>query len=116
MSEDLCLKPCSIDEPSVQGLRDSLLEVAGLSELFKVLADETRTRILHLLGQKELCVCDLAAVMEMSMPAVSHHLRLLRALRLVETRKDGKMVYYRLDDDHVVGLIELARIHYIERQ
>jgi ArsR family transcriptional regulator len=98
----------------VPGLRESLLEVAGLSELFKVLADETRARILHLLSIRELCVCDLALVMEMSLPAVSHHLRLLKVMHLVTFRRDGKQVYYRLDDDHVVKLISVAADHYRE--
>lgn len=116
MSEDLCQKPCTVDDEAARRLRESLLDVAGLSELFKTLADETRTKILHLLAQRELCVCDLAAVLDMSLPAVSHHLRLLRALRLVRTRKEGKLVHYRLEDEHVVGLIELARVHYIEQK
>jgi ArsR family transcriptional regulator len=116
VSEDFCPDPCVVDAAEANRLQGSLMNVAGLSELFKALADETRTKILYLLSQKELCVCDIASVMEMSNPAVSHHLRLLRALRLVETRKDGKLVFYRLDDLHVVNLIEQARIHYIERQ
>jgi ArsR family transcriptional regulator len=98
-----------------EALRDSLLDIAGISELFKALADETRTKILHLLGQRELCVCDLAFLLEMSLPAVSHHLRFLKALRLVRSRKDGKNVFYSLDDDHVLSLMEQAREHYIER-
>src|SRR5690554_8145532 len=88
---------CDIYDPSrpedQAALRDRLIEVAGLSEIFKVLGDETRTRILYLLSIQELCVCDIAEVMEMSLPAISHHLRLLKALRLVkrsEERRVGK--------------------------
>jgi ArsR family transcriptional regulator len=95
-------------------LRASLGEVAGLSELFKALADETRVKILYLLSQQELCVCDLAFILEMSMPAVSHHLRLLKALRLARSRKAGKLVFYRLEDNHVLSLIEQARVHAAE--
>lgn len=95
-------------------LRASLIDVAGLSELFKALADETRVKILYLLSQKELCVCDLALLMEMSLPAVSHHLRLLKVMRLVAYRRDGKQVYYRLDDHHVTDLLDVARRHYLE--
>ncbi|HHV63146.1 MAG TPA: helix-turn-helix transcriptional regulator [Firmicutes bacterium] len=95
-------------------LRDKLLEVAGLSEVFKVLGDETRTKILYLLAQEELCVCDIAQLLEMSLPAISHHLRLLRALRLVKYRREGKMVYYSLDDDHIVNLIRQAQEHFAE--
>ncbi|MFA7566537.1 MAG: metalloregulator ArsR/SmtB family transcription factor [Alkalispirochaeta sp.] len=102
---------------STQGrLRASLIEVAGLSELFRVLADETRTKILHLLSQEELCVHEIAGVMEMSLPAVSHHLRLLRTMRLVRYRRDGKHVFYMLDDDHVLSLIRVAQEHYIEER
>ena len=113
-NQDICSEyGLSIDTELPQ-LRDSMLEVAGLSEIFKAMADETRTRILHLLSQQELCVCDLALIMEMSLPAVSHHLRLLKIMRLVAYRREGKQVYYRLDDDHVVDLIRVARDHFAE--
>ncbi|GAB1482609.1 metalloregulator ArsR/SmtB family transcription factor [Treponema sp.] len=115
MNDDICSQ-YSISCPNeAEPLRESLLRVAGLSELFKALADETRTKILYLLTQKELCVCDLAYILEMSLPAVSHHLRLLRNLRLVNTRRDGKQVFYSLEDAHVLALIEQAREHYIDR-
>lgn len=111
---------CDVYDPSSpeakRALRERLLEVAGLSELFKVLGDETRTRILYLLSLQELCVCDIADVLEMSLPAVSHHLRLLKALRLVRYRREGKQVYYSLDDDHIVGLIRMAQEHYEEER
>jgi ArsR family transcriptional regulator len=97
-------------------LRDKLFEVAGLSELFRALADETRTKILHLLAQQELCVCDLAYLLDMSLPAVSHHLRLLKSMRLVRSRRDGKQVFYALDDDHVRALLQVGREHYIEQR
>ncbi len=109
---------CATYDPSSPATRDALrerlLDVAGLSELFKVLSDETRTRILYLLSLQELCVCDIADVLDMSLPAVSHHLRLLKAHRLVKYRREGKQVYYSLDDDHIVGLISLAQAHYAE--
>lgn len=113
--DDLCTQCCESGPEGAEELKASLLEVAGLSELFKALADETRTKILYLLTQRELCVCDLASVMDMSLPAVSHHLRLLKTMALVRTRREGKQVFYRLDDAHVVNLIEQAREHYIER-
>lgn len=116
MPDDLCAQPCVTPQEKVGPLRASLLDVAGLSELFKALADETRVNILYLLSQQELCVCDLAFLLEMSMPAVSHHLRLLKVLRLVRSRKDGKLVFYTLEDNHVLALIEQARVHYIEQQ
>src|SRR5690625_56325 len=111
---------CDVYDPSnpahQEVLRERLLEVAGLSELFKVLGDETRTRILYLLSLQELCVCDIAEVMEMSLPAISHHLRLLKAMRIVKYRREGRQVYYSLDDHHIVGLIRLAQEHYEEER
>nr|WP_242656318.1 metalloregulator ArsR/SmtB family transcription factor [Desulfofundulus thermosubterraneus] len=100
----------------MEDLKGKVLEVAGLSELFKVLGDETRTKILYLLSYRELCVCDLAEILEMSLPAVSHHLRLLKAMRLVKYRREGKMVYYSLDDDHIVNLIREAQAHFAEER
>lgn len=108
---------CSNYAPHTQKtshLRDELLRVAGLSELFRVLADETRVKILYLISLDELCVCDIADTLEMSMPAVSHHLRLLRTMRLVKLRRQGKMVYYSLADNHVLQLITVAQAHFEE--
>lgn len=113
-NRDLCESFCPSE--AVSHLREKALEVAGLSEIFKALGDETRTKILYLLAQQELCVCDLATIFEISLPAVSHHLRLLRALRLVKYRREGKMVYYSLDDDHIVNLIQEAKEHFAEER
>ncbi|KAF0196579.1 MAG: ArsR family transcriptional regulator [Bacillota bacterium] len=109
---------CETFSPSCQvsELRDKILEVAGLSEIFKALGDETRTRVLYLLSYRELCVCDLAAVLEMSLPAVSHHLRLLKAMRLVRNRREGKMVYYSLADEHILHIIHEAQEHFAEER
>lgn len=109
---DLCDNYCPT--ASTEDLKKSLLEVVGLSEIFKVLGDETRTKILFLLAYNRLCVCDIADVMEMSLPAVSHHLRLLKAFRLVRYQREGKMVYYSLDDEHILHLIREAQAHYAE--
>lgn len=107
---------CDSFSPSDQldHLKEKILEVAGLSEIFKVLGDETRTKILYLLAYKRLCVCDIAVVLEMSLPAISHHLRLLKALRLVKYNREGKMVYYSLDDEHIINLIHQAQEHFAE--
>lgn len=109
---------CDCFEPSGRAakLSEKLLEVAGLSEVFKVLGDETRTGIVHLLSDHELCVCDLAEVMGVSLPAISHHLRLLKAHRLVKYRREGKMVYYSLDDRHIENLIREAQEHFAEQR
>jgi DNA-binding transcriptional ArsR family regulator len=86
-------------------------DCAGLAGIFKVLGDVTRVRMLTALSIQELCVCDLAAVLELSQSAVSHQLRLLRGARLVKYRKDGKVVYYSLDDDHVKTLFDQGLEH-----
>ena len=113
---DICSEPGISCRTAAPELRESLLDVAGLSELFRALSDETRTKILYLLSQQELCVCDLAYLLDITLPAVSHHLRLLKTMRLVSSRREGKQVFYALDDDHVLSLIEVAREHYIDQR
>jgi ArsR family transcriptional regulator, lead/cadmium/zinc/bismuth-responsive transcriptional repressor len=112
VNRDLCDSFCPSEQ--VESLKEKILEVTGLSEIFKVLGDETRTKILYVLAHKELCVCDIAAILEMSLPAISHHLRLLKALRLVKYHRDGKMVYYSLDDEHILNMIRQAQEHFAE--
>lgn len=75
-----------------------------VAELFKALADPTRIRIISVLAHTEMCVGDLCLALEMSQPAVSYQLRILRTLRIVRARKEGKHVFYTLDDDHVYQL------------
>jgi DNA-binding transcriptional ArsR family regulator len=86
-------------------------EITDLAETFKVLGDPTRLRIVLALAQEELCVYDLATLVQLSVSAISHQLRLLRNMKLVKFRKDGKMVYYSLDDTHIEDIIRLARVH-----
>lgn len=85
--------------------------VEQLSESFKALADPTRIRILSNLSRRELCVCDLAAVLGMTQSAVSHQLRFLKALRIVKFRRDGNTIYYTCDDAHIIGLLQMAQDH-----
>jgi DNA-binding transcriptional ArsR family regulator len=85
--------------------------LAGLSDLFTALGDPTRLKILAALAGRELCVCDLAATVAQSESAVSHQLRLLRARGLVRPRRDGRLVYYALDDEHVATLYAQAADH-----
>lgn len=82
-----------------------------LAELFKALGDSTRIRILRALSFSELCVCDLACILNMTSSAVSHQLRVLRGQKIVKYRKDGKNVIYSLDDDHVATLLEQGVRH-----
>jgi ArsR family transcriptional regulator, lead/cadmium/zinc/bismuth-responsive transcriptional repressor len=88
-------------------------EVLELAETFRVLGDPTRVRILDALSHGELCVCDLAAAVCLSESAVSHQLRLLRNLRLVRPRRDGRMVYYALDDRHIITLFRQG-LHHVQ--
>ncbi len=82
-----------------------------LTETFKLLGDPTRLKIILALKETELCVCDLATLLNVTRSAVSHQLRLLKNLRLVKFRRDGKISYYSLDDTHISKLIEIALQH-----
>jgi ArsR family transcriptional regulator len=86
----------------------------GLSDIFKLLGDVTRLKICLALSRRELCVSDIAAMLSLSESAVSHQLRLMKAMRLVAYRKEGKMMFYMLDDDHVEELIRLGVRHVTE--
>ena len=85
--------------------------VAGLTEIFRVLGDPTRVRILSALSRSELCVGDLAAQLGVTESAVSHQLRLLRGARVVRSRRSGRMIFYSLDDMHVLALFEQGLRH-----
>ena len=87
-----------------------------VSELFKVFGDSTRSRIICALHIEELCVNDLSALLNMTQSAVSHQLRILRQARLVKSRKDGRVVYYSLDDDHIGEIFSLAFAHIMEER
>jgi len=85
--------------------------VMALAEFFKVFGDPTRLKILYALSISEMCVCDLAALLSMSQSAISHQLKVLRQTRLIKYRKDGKVVYYSLDDDHIRHVFEQGLAH-----
>jgi DNA-binding transcriptional ArsR family regulator len=114
-AEELASDDLSIVDPqAVRRVRDHPIDTdltVQVAEIFKALADPTRVRILHALLHAELCVGDLAAVLEMSESAVSHQLRLLRGLRVVRARREGKLVYYAPDDEHVTRLFQLSLEH-----
>ena len=88
-----------------------LTMIVGLAETFKVLSDPTRLKIVLALLRTELCVFDIAALIGISESAVSHQMRLLKTLRLVKHRKEGKMVFYSLDDEHIEDLIRVGERH-----
>lgn len=85
-----------------------------LAELFKIFGDSNRIRILYALSGVELCVSDLARILSLSTSAVSHQLRILKASKLVRCRREGKIIFYMLDDDHVRDIINLGLEHVIE--
>jgi DNA-binding transcriptional ArsR family regulator len=99
----------TLDE--VRGRLLALGSIETVADLFKLLGDPTRVRIVDALSHGERCVCDLADLVHISESAVSHQLRLLRAARLVRVRRAGRQAFYSLDDHHVVGLLHDARKH-----
>jgi DNA-binding transcriptional ArsR family regulator len=86
-------------------------EILSLAEIFRTLGDPTRVKILQALTVEELCVCDLAKLLGVSESATSHQLRVLRSQKLVRFRKEGKMAYYSLDDEHIDTLMREALRH-----
>lgn len=82
-----------------------------IAELFKVFGDSTRIKILWALDEAEMCVCDIAVLLNMTQSAISHQLRVLRQNKLVKNRREGKVVYYSLDDEHVKQIFEQGLIH-----
>jgi ArsR family transcriptional regulator len=89
-------------------------QIVDLSEIFKVLSDPTRLKIVMALVKEDLCTFDIAQVLRITESAVSHQLRLLKTLRLVKHHKEGKMVFYSLDDEHIEDLIRVASRHISE--
>lgn len=85
--------------------------ILRLAETFKVLGDKTRIKILYVISDKEMCVSHIARIISMTQSAVSHQLRILRNLKLVKFRKEGKAVYYSLDDEHVLQLLNQGMEH-----
>jgi ArsR family transcriptional regulator, lead/cadmium/zinc/bismuth-responsive transcriptional repressor len=103
-----------IHEDSVRHAESSLVDgltATYLAGTFQALADPTRVRMISALCNQELCVCDLAALLGMTQSAISHQLRIMRDLRLVKARKEGRIVYYSLDDEHIRDLFERGLEH-----
>jgi len=107
-----------IHEDVVREVKNNIPKEATLfelAELFKVLGDGTRVKILYALLSSEMCVCDIAALLQMTQSAISHQLRVLKQSRLVKYRREGKVVYYSLDDEHVKQIFDQGLIHIKER-
>lgn len=103
-----------IHEDIVNKVKDTMPEdenLYDLAELFKVFGDTTRIKILYALFSSEMCVCDMAALLNMTQSAISHQLRVLKQARLVKYRKSGKVVYYSLDDEHIQHIFDEGLNH-----
>lgn len=110
---DGCEVRC-IHPESVRKGREHLLpadEYSALANTFQALADPSRAKLVYSLLHQELCTCDLAAIVGVSEPAVSQHLKVLRRLRLVKSRREGKIVYHSLDDTHIKTLLGVCLEH-----
>ncbi|MBM7624065.1 ArsR/SmtB family transcription factor [Sporohalobacter salinus] len=119
--ENKCLscEVYNLHEENIKLLQDEELPediIQKLAETFKVLGDPTRIKIINALSNVELCVCDISEHLEMSSSAVSHQLRVLRNLNLVKYRKEGRTVYYSLDDDHILQLFSQCLEHILEKE
>lgn len=104
----------TIHENIVNSVKKDMPEeekLQNIADLFKVFGDSTRIKIIYALFKSEMCVCDIASLLEMNQSAISHQLRVLKQARLVKYRRDGKVVYYSLDDDHIKGIFDMAAHH-----
>lgn len=100
------------NEAKVSHIKPKMQDIAGVEQIFKALSDQTRLKICYALTlEQELCVCDVANIIDASVATASHHLRLLHNMKLAKYRKEGKQVYYSLDDDHVRQLVAIAMVH-----
>ena len=111
--DEIC-EGCEVHEDLLKIVNETLpeeTELYDLTELFKVFGDSTRIRILFVLFEAEVCVCDLAKVLNMTQSAISHQLRILKQNKLVKNRREGKSIFYSLADDHVRTIINQGRDH-----
>ena len=115
MEENIC--SCGVHENIVEKVAKVMPDETVLydaAELLKVFGDSTRIRIIFVLGQSELCVCDIAKLLGMTQSAISHQLRVLKQARLVKARRSGKTIFYSLCDDHVQKIFYCAMEHVME--
>ena len=112
--EEMCCESTEVHEELLRIVNETLpdeTELYDLAELFKVFGDSTRIRILYVLFEAEVCVCDLAAALNMTQSAISHQLKILKQNRLIKSRREGKSVFYSLADDHVRAIIAQGQEH-----
>lgn len=87
----------------------------SMADFYKALSDSTRIKIINVINESELCVCDIASILNMTKSAVSHQLKNLREMNLIKSRKQGKEVYYSLADEHVKEVFDISKIHILEK-
>ena len=112
--EKMCCEKQEVHEDLLRIVNETMpeeTELYDLAELFKVFGDSTRIRILYVLFEAEVCVCDLAEALNMTQSAISHQLRILKQNKLVKSRREGKSVFYSLADGHVRTIIDQGREH-----
>ena len=113
-----CCEECAVHDEVVQSVRGMLPDdddLYDLAELFMIFGDSTRVKILYaLLEAEELCVCDIASLMDVTQSAVAHQLRVLKSSKLVKFRKEGKTVFYSLADEHVIRILSQGMEHIME--
>lgn len=112
--KDLTCEVTCIHQEVVKRVKNSLIDqqtVQRVAAIYKALGDPTRLKILLCLKEEEMCVCDIANILDMTQSAISHQLRVLRNIKLVKYRKEGKMVYYSLDDDHIFEILDAGLEH-----
>lgn len=109
--QDVCDIFC-FNEEKVGRLRHEIKITEGLAAVFKALADDTRIKIIYALSREELCVCDVASIIGSTVGAASHHLRFLKNVGLAKQRRQGKMIFYSLQDDCVSTIIDAALTHF----
>ena len=119
MNQDraLCCEETEVHEGAVEQVRSQLPQdevLYDLAELFKIFGDSTRVKILYALLEAELCVCDIAKLMDVSQSAVSHQLRVLKGSKLVKFRREGTTLYYSLADEHVFRILSQGMEHILE--
>ena len=108
-----------VHKDTVKKVKESLPQdetLYDLAEFFKVFGDTTRIKILYVLSEEELCVCDIAGILGLQQSAVSHQLRILKQMRLVKFRREGKTVFYSLDDDHIEHILSQGMKHISEER
>ena len=112
--EQMCCDTTEVHEDLLKIVSETMppeTELYDLAELFKIFGDSTRIKILYVLFESEMCVCDIAQLLNMTQSAISHQLRILKQSQLVKSRRDGKSVFYSLADDHVYRIINQGFEH-----